>query len=211
MMGVETGRLISIQVGVPSTHKDEHGEWTSGFFKSPVASPVRVLDACIEGDGQADLKHHGGPDKAILAYSADHFEAWNNELGNDFSGGAFGENLTVSGLTETDVCIGDQWQIGGAILEVTQPRQPCWKLGRRWGDNSLPKLVVQSGRSGWYLRVLQTGLISSDSPILRLNRPNPDWTIERANDTFYRGISDEKIVLASVSELSEAWRNELTS
>ena len=148
-----TGRLVSIQVGLPRTHEPTDAAerpWTTGFYKDPVSGPVFVKRTNIEGDGQADLRVHGGIDKAVLAYAAEHYAAWREELDQPhLPFGAFGENLTIADLTERDVCIGDIWQVGDVLLEVSQPRQPCWKLARRWHIKTLPKLVVQSGRSGW--------------------------------------------------------------
>ena len=127
--------LLSIQVakpksyGTPDAIETHDKPWTTGFFKMPVLGPVAVSLTQIAGDGQADLKNHGGPDKAILAYSADHYPDWRERLlMPDMPYGAFGENLTVGGLTEESVCIGDVLGIGPLTVEVSQPRQPCWKL-----------------------------------------------------------------------------------
>lgn len=208
--GSESGKLVSIQVARPQTFGDDEGEWTTGFFKQPISGAVFVTETNIEGDGQADLQHHGGVDKAVLAYAASHYPTWSTELGVQMHHGAFGENLTIDGLDERTVCVGDQWEIGNVILEVSQPRQPCWKLGRRWNNKLLPKLVVQNGRSGWYFRVLQVGSIQSSVDVLLLDRPHPAWTIKRANDVFYRGAADEQAALASVAKLSDAWKKELS-
>lgn len=131
--------LVSIQVGKPEHREPVEGDtstkpWTTAFYKQPVDGPVQVAGAGLEGDGQADLRHHGGPDKAVCVYSAEHFAYWRDDLGfgEEFGGGAFGENFTVAGLDESSVCIGDVWRIGNVELQVTQPRQPCWKLARRW-------------------------------------------------------------------------------
>src|SRR5690606_18685860 len=104
--------------------------WTTGFFKEPTLGPVWLGRTNLEGDGQADLVHHGGPDKAVLAYSADHYAAWREVLNNPaLPFGAFGENFTIEGLKEADVCIGDTWKVGDeATIQLSQPRQPCWKL-----------------------------------------------------------------------------------
>ena len=115
----------------------------------------------IAGDQQADRENHGGLDKAVLAYSADHYAFWRVHLNlPDMPHGGFGENLTIAGLDESSVCIGDRWQAGNVVFEVSQPRQPCWKMGRRWNIADLPKQVIQNGKSGWYLRVLVEGELS---------------------------------------------------
>lgn len=146
--------------------------WTTGFFKEPVSSAVRLGLINLEGDGQADLVHHGGTDKAVLAYSAEHYPGWRQSMNNpSLPFGAFGENFTITGLTEADVCIGDIWQVGDeAVLEVSQPRQPCWKLARRWRIKSLALDVQQTGRTGWYFRVLTEGIVAAGMRLVLLFR-----------------------------------------
>lgn len=181
-------------------------------MKNPVAGPVAVRFGNLDGDGQADLRFHGGPDKAVLAYSADHYPDWRAMLGrDDFLPGAFGENLTLAGLTEETVCLGDVYRVGGATLEVSQPRQPCWKLARRWDIKELPAHVVRTGRSGWYLRVLQEGPVEAGDAAELLARPEPDWPVARANDVYYRRKKDADAIraLASVAPLAECWKDEL--
>lgn len=211
-------KLLSIQVGLPKTIVDQkyedgrQAQWTTGFFKSPVAGWVDVRETNLAGDGQADTIQHGGVDKAILVYSADHFEDWSAELdGRMVTGGMFGENLTVKGLNEETVCLGDRFQLNNVILEVSQPRQPCWKLGRRWNLKTLPKLVVKSGRCGWYCRVIQTGKIQSGLRLEMIDRIHPQWSIRRAHETLYdkgpnQAARDE---LKAIKELSAAWKADL--
>ena len=210
--------LSSIQVGMPQTLTDENwpdpdrATWTTGIYKSPVDGWVNVGEVNIDGDGFADLVHHGGIDKAVLAYSGDHYEAWRSEFEDQqVVNGMFGENLTFSGLDETMVCIGDHFQINDVIFEVSQPRQPCWKLARRWNWKELPKRVVQTARCGWYCRVLQTGAIKSDLPIELIHRVNPKWTIKRAHQTCYDKSADQadRQELIALKELSKAFRDEL--
>jgi MOSC domain-containing protein YiiM len=185
--------------------------WTTGFFKKAVDGPVEVGTTNLDGDGQADLVNHGGVDKAVLAYSADHYSKWRRELGIDMPHGAFGENLTIAGLDEGSVNIGDVFGIGDAEFEVSQPRQPCWKLARRWRMHELPGIVVDNGRSGWYLRVLNPGRIAPQMAVTLLQRPNPQWSIARANEILYRGKNDLALTrrLADVPRLADAWVEEL--
>jgi MOSC domain-containing protein YiiM len=176
--------LLSIQVGpprsfgIPGASDPMDRPWTTGFYKEPTVGPVLVGRTNLEGDGQADLVNHGGPDKAVLAYSADHYPAWRSELAKpDLPFGAFGENFTVVGQTEADVCIGDRWTVGEVRLEVSQPRLPCWKLARRWRIKDLALRVDRTGRSGWYFRVLAEGQVTTGQSWRLEERPFPDWTV----------------------------------
>lgn len=204
-------RLVSVQVGLPQQHDGQSGaqSWTSGIFKAPVVGPARIGRLGIAGDGQADLENHGGLDKAVLCYSADHYPGWRQRLGiADMPWGGFGENLTISGLDETAVCIGDTWQVGDVLLQVSQPRQPCWKLGRRWNVKELPAWVVENGRGGWYVRVLREGLVEAGMKVLLVERPFEAWTVERANQVMHHRKYDLAAAaeLAALPLLSAAWR-----
>jgi MOSC domain-containing protein YiiM len=208
--------LASIQVGLPREFEQEGAAdpmdrpWTTGIYKEVVAGPVRLRLKNLDGDGQADLVHHGGPDKAVLAYSAKHYAGWRQSMNNPtLSFGAFGENFTLIGLTETDVCIGDIWQVGDkAVVQVSQPRQPCWKLARRWRIKTLALAVQQSGRTGWYFRVRTEGVVQAGMPLVLRERPHPDWTVARANRVMHLDKSDfaAAFELAAVPLLSENWR-----
>lgn len=211
-------KLYSVQVGQPQNYGVEgapnpHDQpWQTGFYKAPVEGPVFVGRTNLVGDGQSDLKHHGGIDKAVLAYSADHYPQWRRELHlPEMGGGAFGENLTISGLNEELVNVGDVLRIGEVVLEVSQPRQPCWKLARRWRLHQLTGLVVKNGKSGWYLRVLQEGSVEAGMPVELLERPNPEWSIARANYILHHCRNDLQLTeaLAAVPLLADAWVEEL--
>jgi len=178
----------------------------------PVEGPVFAGKTNLAGDGQADLVNHGGVDKAVLAYSADHYPKWRKELClPEMPFGAFGENLTIAGWSEECVCIGDTFRIGTAIFEVSQPRQPCWKLARRWRMHELTALVLNNGRSGWYLRVLEEGWIKAEMPVVLIERPNPSWPIARANEILHHRRTDLSLTLAlaDVPKLANAWVEEL--
>ena len=210
--------LYSIQIGMPTSYGfedavDTHDKpWTTGFFKKPIQGPAFVGTTNLAGDGQADLKNHGGVDKAVLAYSADHYPKWRDELRMpDMPCGAFGENLTIVGLSEESVCIGDIIRVGTVAFEVSQPRQPCWKLARRWRMHELTGLVVRNGRSGWYLRVLEEGWIEAQMPVALIERPNPTWSIARANKILHHCKTDMPLTLelADVPRLANSWVEEL--
>ena len=213
-----TPRLISIQVGLPAVHGAPGAQdpleqpWRTGFFKSPVGGPVHVGSTNLAGDGQANLKVHGGPDKAILAYASSHYPTWRVELNApDLPYGAFAENFTVTFLNEANVCVGDVYCVGSAVVEVTQPRQPCANITHRWKRPGLTERVRATGRHGWYLRVLQEGNVEAGEPLRLLVRPFHEWTIARAFDvmTHRRRRSEEAASLAQLPSLSEAWREQL--
>ena len=207
-------KLLSIQVGMPRTigvagaPDPMDREWTSGFVKSPVSSAVDLTLTGLVGDGQADLKNHGGPDKAINAYPADHYPTWREELEIDCPPGGFGENFTTLGALEADVCIGDIFRVGGVVVQITQPRKPCWKLARHWRIKELAVRVEQTGRTGWYLRVLETGKVAAPAEFELVERPYPQWTVAEANAIMHHRNDDWEAAaaLASCSALSASWQ-----
>lgn len=211
--------VASIQIGHPTDYDPVEGDtstkpWRTAFYKTPVAGPVVARQLGLEGDSVADTRVHGGPDKAICVYSADHFEYWREDLGlgEEFGPAAFGENFTVEGFAEPDVCIGDRWRVGEAELEVAQPREPCWKLARRWKQKDLTLRVVQTGYTGWYVRVLTEGPVEAGAAIELLDRPEPDWTLERANEVMHHLKDDREAAeaLVSLESLAASWKRQLT-
>jgi MOSC domain-containing protein YiiM len=180
--------LQSIQVGMPReiTQEKRPNVWTSGIFKTPVHGPVWLGKLNLVGDGQADLMVHGGENKAVLGYSADHYSHWQANLPEiEWQAGAFGENFTIAGLDETKVCLKDIWMVGGAIVQVTQPRQPCWKLAAKLERKDLPKRVIQTGYSGWYFRVVQEGYVEAGQTFELLERRHHMHTIAAMNEGMY--------------------------
>jgi MOSC domain-containing protein YiiM len=214
-----TPHIVSVQVGLPRSLGTADAAdpmdrpWTTGFFKEPVAGPVVVGPTGLNGDGQADLVNHGGPNKAVLAYAAAHYPGWREELGrDDLPYGGFGENLTLAGLDESAVCVGDVWAAGDVLFEVSQPRQPCWKLARRWRVKDLALCVQRNGRSGWYFRVLRPGELSANVPLVLRDRPAPEWTVARANRLMHHDKHDlaAAAALLAVPALSASWRAALS-
>ena len=161
-------KLVSVNVGMPRDAVWRGEVVRTGIFKSAVHGPVELRGHNLEGDGQADLRVHGGADKAVYGYPSEHYGFWCEWLGKDtLPWGAFGENLTTEGLLEGDVCIGDRFAIGSALLEVSQPRIPCHKLALRHARADLPKHFLTSGRSGFYFRVIEPGEIGQGDTIER--------------------------------------------
>jgi MOSC domain-containing protein YiiM len=169
--------LLSIQVARPIALRHMDKEVRTGIFKLPVLEPVMVRRLNVDGDEQGDLTVHGGVDKAVYCYASEHYPAWQEELKRELPHGTFGENLTVSGLLETDLHIGDVLEVGEAVLEVSQPRYPCFKLGIKMGDQRFVKRFQESGRSGFYCRVLQEGMIEPGQPIRLRERDESQPTI----------------------------------
>ena len=159
--------LLSVNVARPRTVPLRGRTVSTAIFKEPVLFRVRVGRLNVEGDRQADLRVHGGPDQAVYAYDLSGYEHWRRELSRDLPFGQFGENLTVSGLPETEVSIGDVYRVGGALLQVTRPRVPCAKLAMRMERPDFGKAFLASGRTGFYLRVLEEGEIGAGDPIER--------------------------------------------
>ena len=208
-------RIASVQIGQPKQIPDPAlpaGFWVTATFKQPVDGPLRLTTLGLEGDGQADRENHGGPDKAILAYAAAHYPLWQSELGiPTFGNGSLGENLTIEGASEVDVAIGDQFAIGDAIVEVSQPRQPCWKQARRWNIRDFVPRIVVAGRTGWYFRVLREGTIQAGMELTLLARPSPEWTIAAANAVYHIDQHDRQTTrqLSQLPTLSRSWKEAL--
>jgi len=211
-------KLLSIQVGPPKTLESPNFSgglktWTTGIFKEPVAGPVAMHLTGLAGDGQADLVNHGGPDKAVNVYALEHYPYWREKLNiPSLTNGAFGENFTTEGLLETEVCIGDTFTLGEAIVQVSQPRQPCWKLAMKWHIKDLALQVEQTGKTGWYFRVLKEGTVCAGDELKLIKRPFPKWTIEEANQIMHHRPDDLAAAteLAACPLLSLSWKEMLS-
>ena len=159
-------RLVSVNVSLPRLAEFRGQAVSTSIFKEPVAGRVRVRRLSLEGDWQADLRSHGGLNKAVYAYPREHYARWSQELGrDDLRPGQFGENLTVEGLTEDAARLGDVFRVGGALLQVTQPRYPCFKLAIKMGDPRFPRRFLASGRTGFCLRVLEEGEVGAGDAV----------------------------------------------
>ncbi|CAO4142427.1 MOSC domain-containing protein [Methylorubrum aminovorans] len=189
------------------------GKATSAIAKTSVEGPVAVGPLGLSGDAQADRRFHGGPDKAVHHYALDHAAAWRAELPGlpDLleRPGAFGENISTYGLTEHDVCVGDLWRVGSALLQVSQARQPCFKLNLRFGVPDMARRVQASGRTGWYYRVIEEGLVAAGEALDLVERPHPDWPLSRLLHHLYVDRLDAAALreIAGLAALAESWRS----
>jgi MOSC domain-containing protein YiiM len=207
--------LVSVNVSFPKALGMHRGQLvTSGIAKVPAPEAELWLGATnLEGDGQADLSVHGGPDKAVYAYPSEHFEGWAAELEQEIGPGAFGENLTTSGATEDDVCIGDRWTWGDAVLEVCQPRSPCYKLTMHRGRGDVGRRMRETDRSGWYLRVLQEGSVPVAGPVEVVERHPVGATVRLVHQASRPGVVPDEIVemLLLLDPLADSWKRSLAS
>lgn len=178
-------RLLSVNVGRPRSVEHQGRTVRTAIFKEPVLLRVRVGRENVEGDRQADLRVHGGPDKAVYAYDLSAYEHWRRELGRELPFGQFGENLTVEGMPETEVRIGDVYRVGNARLQVSQPRSPCYKLAMRMGSPAFLRTFLESGRTGFYLRVLEEGDIGAGDAIELLSRDPAAVTVAEMTRLTY--------------------------
>jgi MOSC domain-containing protein YiiM len=158
------GVVVSVNVGTPRTVEWMGRSVTSAIWKEPVEGPVAVGGVNLAGDDQADRRVHGGVDKAVYAYAAEDYEWWASTTG-PLAPGTFGENLTTTGVDLTGACIGDRWRVGSVVLEVAQPRQPCFKLGMRMGDEHFPARFEAVGRAGTYLRIVTGGFVMAGDAV----------------------------------------------
>jgi MOSC domain-containing protein YiiM len=200
--------IISVNIGKPNLIVYQGKELVTGIYKSPASSPLYVTATNLEGDCQADLEFHGGADKALCVYCEEHYVHWEQVMDRKLDYGAFGENLTVRGLLETEVCIGDTFQLGEAIVQVTQPRQPCHKLAKKHDITDLPLQVQLTGYSGYYFRVLQEGILP-ENPSIQLIAKHPNGvTVAYGNEIQFKDKTNTEGVkrILAVQALSASWR-----
>ena len=207
--GTHLGTAVAVLRGraVPYTRPGSR----SAIAKTPVRGPVHVGPLGLEGDEQGDPKVHGGPDKAVHQYAQEHYVSWRTELGALpvlAAPGAFGENIASTGMTEHSLCLGDQVRVGSSVLlEVSQSRQPCWKLNDRFGVPTMARRVQDSGRTGWYYRVLQPGHLQAGDALVLVARPWPEWTLARIIDVLYHQPFDAAVLQALAAlPLPPSWQ-----
>jgi MOSC domain-containing protein YiiM len=205
--------LVQLNIGLPAPLRIADRDVPSGIRKQPVDGPVRIGSDGCEGDGQADLVNHAGPDKAVCVYATEHLPYWSERLGSPLLPGAFGENFSVSGLIETEIRIGDILQVGAARFQVTQPRGPCFKLGMLHGEPQLALWVQQTGLTGFYLRCLVPGAVAAGERIELLERRMDHPTVGEVVRVTYRDTGDDAAIdrIIACPPLAEAWRRALIS
>jgi len=197
-----------LSIGLPTKEVFHGKELTTGICKRPVDGPRLLTRQGFEGDGVGDLKYHGGSDKAVCVYSIDHYPWWERVLGITLPQAAFGENLSVEGMREEDVCIGDIYRIGTTAVQVSQPRQPCKTLAARYGREDFVKQVVDSGRTGFYFKVINEGRVQAGDEITLVQRDPRGVSITYANQIYHHDRRNrdgiEKVL--GVPALSASWQ-----
>jgi MOSC domain-containing protein YiiM len=196
-----------LSVNVAEMRRIERGGelvWT-GIWKHPVSGPVAVRGVNVEGDDQGDRSVHGGPDKAVYAYARDDIDWWERELGRELPDGVFGENLTLRGVDPAKALVGERWRIGSVLLEVSEPRFPCWKLGVRFDDPRMLKRFAQARRTGTYLRIVEEGALEAGDRVELVSRPAHQLSIADFTHAYLEDRSQLPRLL--IPEVSESWRD----
>src|SRR3954467_5245844 len=203
------GTLRSVNVGMPKEVPWQGRTVFTGVFKDPVSGPRRVRKLNVDGDGQGDVGGHGGERGAVFVYQLESYRYWEDELGrNDFVYGQFGENFTVEGLGDDEVCIGDRYRIGTALFEVTQPRVTCYRVGLRMNDPRIPALLVSHGRPGFYFRVLEEGEVQAGDEIVKLASGEEQMAVAEVDGLLYLpGHPRQQLLRAlRIPALSPGWQ-----
>jgi MOSC domain-containing protein YiiM len=205
-------KIVSVNVGLPQQFTWKQKPVLTAIFKHPVNGPVAIRHLNLDGDRQADLTVHGGAEKAVYGYPAEHYEYWKQELPQqDFPWGALGENLTTEGLSEDSLFIGDRLRVGSALLMVTQPRLPCYKLTLRFDRDDMIKRFIRSRRIGFYFSVVEEGEVSADSSIEIVSRDPNQVTVVDISTLYFSEKPDSELLMRtlSVRALPASWRDHL--
>ena len=199
------GKVLSVNVGAVREFEYHGRPAKSGIWKSPVAGRIAARGVNLDGDDQADREAHGGPDKAIYAYAVEDARWWERKMGRPFAYGEFGENLTTEGIDVNQALVGERWEIGTTVVEISEPRIPCWRLGVRMNDPVFPRRFSEAMRPGAYLRIVVEGSVGAGDEIRVIARPGHDLTIR---DVFriYMRDHDEVERLLAVPQMSESWK-----
>jgi MOSC domain-containing protein YiiM len=204
-MSVPAGRVLSVNVGTAREFEYAGRPAKSAIWKSPVAGRIAVRGVNLAGDDQADRNAHGGPDKVVYAYAVEDARWWQQQIGRPLEYGEFGENLTIEGMEVSDALVGERWQIGTAVLEVSEPRIPCWRLGVRMNDKLFPRRFTDALRPGSYFRLIVEGGVGAGDEISVIERPAHGLTVR---DVFriYTHDRDEVPRLLTVPQMSASWK-----
>lgn len=201
------------KVGKPDATNPMDKEWESGMFKEKTHGKLWLTKTGLEGDEVADTKNHGGLQKAIFAYPIEHYDYWRSERNIAMIDiGGMGENLAIRHSNEESICIGDTYQFGEAIIQVSQPRTPCWKPARRFRSKDLTLQIQDTGRTGWYFRVLKEGFVQEGEELTLLERPHPEWTVALCNEIMFNKEQNDLVLLGKLVDcvlLSESWKGSL--
>ena len=204
-MAEQHGWLTSVNVGVPRDFELNGRPARSAIWKAPVAGRVIARGVNLDGDDQADRRAHGGPDKAIYAYALEDARWWEQQIGRPFSHGEFGENLTTEGIDASNALIGERWEIGSTLLEVSQPRIPCWRLGARMNDSLFPRRFADAMRPGAYLRIVREGDLGAGDPIRIVEKPDHNFKVVDVFRIYFRDRGQVEKLLA-IPKLPESWK-----
>lgn len=207
---MKAGKLVSVNVGLPRTVAWRGRQVTTGIFKEPVAGKVVLRRLNLEGDRQADLAAHGGPDMAVYAYPSEHYSYWRKELpGMELPWGMFGENFSTEGLLEGETNIGDRFRMGSAELQVTQPRMPCYKLGLKFGRDDIVKRFLASRRTGFYFRVLKEGQVEAGDAIELIGKDENRVTVADITGLYVKKDASPQLLKRALQleALAASWRS----
>lgn len=206
-------KLVAVCVSLPRRVIIGGKPVMTAIYKEPVEGRVMLRRHNLDGDGQADPDNHGGELKAAYAYPCEHYEFWSKTLGrDDLVPGTFGENFTVDGLSDDSVYIGDIYRIGGAVVQVTHPRQPCFKLGHKMGDPKFSELFRAEGRPGFYLKVIEEGEVGAGDEIITLERDDSRITIRQVWELVYSGSRSPELAARAAEHplIGTSWRKKLS-
>ena len=198
-------QVVSVNVGRPKLLLINGQPNKTGIDKQPIDGPVELRDDAVAGDAVVDREHHGGYDKAVYAYASEDYAWWSGELGRELGPGAFGENLTTSGIAIAEARIGERWRVGSALLEVSEPRQPCSTLGAKMGDQRFVRRFAKALRLGTYMRIIEPGVVAAGDAIDVVDRPDHEVTVGLLGRVLFEDSSLGPQVLAA-GALTDAWR-----
>ena len=209
-------KLLSVNVSQPVEINYNGKQISTSIFKKPVDGSITVSEFNLAGDQQVDLENHGGGHKAVYAFSSEQYDYWRDELDRpELHYGQFGENLTISGLDESILCIGDQLQVGSCILEITQPRVPCFKLGSALQLKTMPKQFIQHGHTGIYFKVLQMGEVKTGDTVERIYKQPKQLSVKMLFKAYFdldfENARDVMVIAESITALSDEWREKVVA